>query len=63
MKVHVVTKEEIKPWCFLCGRVVDKVVEVPIPCPWCTTDVRVRMCLDCARKLKEELEKAIQDAA
>jgi hypothetical protein len=47
----------------VCGRIVDKVIVVRLPCPYCTVEVPVRMCLDCAKKLKEELEKAIQDAA
>jgi predicted RNA-binding Zn-ribbon protein involved in translation (DUF1610 family) len=63
VKTQIVTKEESKPWCYVCGRVVDKVVVVRLPCPWCTTEVSVRMCLDCAKKLIEELEEAIRNAA
>jgi predicted RNA-binding Zn-ribbon protein involved in translation (DUF1610 family) len=63
VKAQIVTKEEVKPWCYLCGRIVDKAIVVRLPCPWCTTEVPIRMCPDCARKLKEELEKAIRDAA
>jgi Zn finger protein HypA/HybF involved in hydrogenase expression len=63
VRAQIVTKEEVKPWCYVCGRVVDKVIVVRLPCPWCTTEAPIRMCLDCARKLVEELEKAIRDAA
>jgi predicted RNA-binding Zn-ribbon protein involved in translation (DUF1610 family) len=63
VKAQIVEKEEVKPWCYVCGRVVDKVIAVRLPCPWCTTEVPIRMCLDCARKLVEELERAIRDAA
>ena len=63
MRAQIVTKEETKPWCYVCGGIVDKVIVVRLPCPWCSTDVLVRMCLDCARKLVEELERAIKDAA
>jgi len=62
VQVNVETKQEIKPWCYLCGKVVGKVVEVPIPCPWCSTDVLVRMCFDCAKALRDAIDKALKEA-
>lgn len=63
MRAQIVTKEEVKPWCYVCGRSADKVVAVRLPCPWCTTEAPIRMCLDCAKRLAEELERAIREAA
>jgi hypothetical protein len=63
VKAQIVTEEEVKPWCYVCGRIVDKVVVARLPCPYCTVEVPIRMCLNCARKLVEELEGAIGDAA
>jgi hypothetical protein len=61
VQVNIETKGEIKPWCHICGRVVDKVIEVPIPCPWCATEVLVRMCFDCARALRDAIDKALKE--
>jgi len=62
MRINVETKEEVKPWCYMCGRIVDKVIEAWVPCPWCTVEVKVRLCLDCARVLRDALDKTIQEA-
>jgi hypothetical protein len=35
VRTQLVVREEAKPWCYVCGRVVDKVIVVRLPCPWC----------------------------
>ena len=62
VSINIEAKTEIKPWCYVCGRTVDKVVEVWLPCSYCATEVKVRMCLDCAKVLRDALDKAIQEA-
>ena len=51
-----------KPWCYACGRQVDAVISVRVPCPYCATDVPVRLCVDCAKQLRDKLGEAIKIA-
>jgi len=62
MRINIEAKTEIKPWCYVCGRTVDKVVEVWLPCPFCATEVPIKMCLDCAKALRYALCKVVREA-
>jgi len=62
VSAFVEEKEEVRPWCYACGRCVDRVIVVQLPCPWCTVDVFVKLCFDCARKLAAQLYAAVKDA-
>ena len=46
-------------WCHVCGREVHRVVVLHLPCPWCTVDVRIRLCEECARSLCAEIRSLI----
>ncbi|MHC1627272.1 MAG: hypothetical protein ACXQTI_00350 [Candidatus Nezhaarchaeales archaeon] len=46
-------------WCYRCGRVVLEPVVVKMPCPYCTTDVKIVLCWRCAKDIGEYL---IQEA-
>lgn len=43
----------MEPFCHKCGRGARRVIEIYVPCPYCTVDVRVHLCPECARKLAE----------
>ena len=62
MSARVEVEREVEPWCYACGRPTDRVVVVQLPCPWCTVDVFVKLCFDCARKLAAQLYAAVKDA-
>ena len=54
-RLGVEAKEEVKPWCYLCGRESDRVVVAWLPCPWCAVDAPVKLCPDCAERLAQQL--------
>ena len=56
----IVEREILRPLCYKCGRLADRVVEIFLPCPWCTVDVPIHLCSDCARKLAEALLDALE---
>jgi len=45
-------------WCYACGREAQRVVELRLPCPWCASLVRIRLCEECARLLVKEIVEA-----
>jgi predicted RNA-binding Zn-ribbon protein involved in translation (DUF1610 family) len=46
-------------WCSACGRRVDVAVLVPIHCPACGAEARMRLCPDCARRLRDLIDRAL----
>jgi len=42
-------------WCHVCGREAFRLIVLHLPCPWCATVVRIRLCEDCARMLVQEI--------
>ena len=51
-----------KPWCYACGRHVDVAISIQVPCPYCATALPVRLCVDCAKLLRDRLDEAIRIA-
>ena len=54
-RLEVEAREEVKPWCYLCGREADRVVVAWLPCPWCAVDAPVKLCPECAERLAQQL--------
>jgi len=46
-------------WCRVCGREACRLIVLHLPCPWCTVDVRIILCEDCARSLCAEIRSLI----
>jgi predicted amidophosphoribosyltransferase len=61
--MHVEVERTIvsRPWCYMCARDADVTVRVPVVCPWCGAEVSMRICLDCARKLRDLLDQALRE--
>jgi len=51
-----------KHWCYACGRQTNIVLSIRLPCPYCGTDVPVRLCTSCAKLLRDRLDEAIRIA-
>jgi len=52
-------------FCMMCGRELkleEDYVELYVPCPNCTVNVRILLCRECARKLREEIDRQLKQS-
>ena len=46
-------------FCYNCGKKLERAIKIEVPCPACAVMFTVRLCPECAAKLKESIERQL----
>jgi len=58
--IRIFSERAIVRFCYMCGKVTLFPIFISVPCPNCMATYEIALCPECARKLKQELEKQLE---